>query len=133
MSSYSHMLMRTETVIIFLTASHYFYYEARRSVMASNTILLVDDEIIRNTLSELLANKSIRLTAAASVVAALRLIKLEILRCAPKRSTYTRSGYGLTVVTAMRHSHPKAGTVLLSSFTEIEATALAILGQADAI
>jgi YesN/AraC family two-component response regulator len=43
------------------------------------------------------------------------------------------AGDGLTVVSAMRHSNPKAVTILLTSFPEMEAAAHAILLQADAI
>jgi YesN/AraC family two-component response regulator len=43
------------------------------------------------------------------------------------------AGDGLTVVSAMRHANPKAVTMLLSSFPEMEAAAHAILAQADDI
>ena len=43
------------------------------------------------------------------------------------------AGDGLTVVSAMRHANPKAVTMLLTSFPEMEAAANAILLQADEI
>jgi CheY-like chemotaxis protein len=43
------------------------------------------------------------------------------------------AGDGLTVVSAMRHANPKAVTILLSAFPEMNAAAHAILLQADEI
>jgi YesN/AraC family two-component response regulator len=43
------------------------------------------------------------------------------------------AGDGLTVVSAMRHANPKAVTILLSAFPEMDAAAHAILLQADEI
>ena len=42
-------------------------------------------------------------------------------------------GDGLTVVSAMRHANPKAVTILLSAFPEMDAAAQAILLQTDQI
>jgi CheY-like chemotaxis protein len=102
--------------------------------MAAATILLVDDdEVIRNTMSELLAHRGFKVTAAASVVEALGLINSEVYDVLLSDLNMPGAGDGLTVVTAMRHSNPKAVTMLLSSFPEMEAAAHAILAQADAI
>ena len=43
------------------------------------------------------------------------------------------AGDGLTVVSAMRHKNPKAVTLLLSAFPEMNAAAQAILRQTDEI
>jgi CheY-like chemotaxis protein len=43
------------------------------------------------------------------------------------------AGDGLTVVSAMRHSNPKAITMLLSAFPEMDAAARAILKQTDQV
>src|ERR1700688_2793907 len=43
------------------------------------------------------------------------------------------AGDGLTVVSAMRHSNPRAVTLLLSAFPEMTAAAAAILQQTDEV
>jgi CheY-like chemotaxis protein len=102
--------------------------------MTATTILMVDDdEIIRNTMSEIPAHKGFKVTAATSVVEALGLIKPEVYDVLLTDLHMPGAGDGLTVATAMRSSDPKAVTMLLSSFPEMEAAAHAILAQADAI
>jgi CheY-like chemotaxis protein len=102
--------------------------------MAATTILLVDDNaIIRLTLSKLLRDQGFEVTAAGSVVEALTLISSEVYDVLLSDLHMPGAGDGLTVVSAMRHSNPKAVTMLLSAFPEMEAAAHAILLQADAI
>jgi CheY-like chemotaxis protein len=102
--------------------------------MAAGAILLVDDdEIIRYTLSKLLRYKGFAVTAAGSVLEALTLINSGVYDVLLSDLHMPGAGDGLTVVSAMRHSNPKAVTMLLTSFPEMEAAAHAILLQADAI
>ncbi len=101
---------------------------------AACTILLVDDdEIIRHTLSKLLEHKGFAVTAAGSVLEALTLINSGRYDVLLSDLHMPGAGDGLTVVSAMRHSNPKAVTILLTSFPEMEAAARAILLQADDI
>jgi DNA-binding response OmpR family regulator len=102
--------------------------------MASTTVLLVDDdEVIRLTLGKLLAHEGFTVTAAASVLEAFRLINSDVYDVLLSDLHMPAAGDGLTVVSAMRHANPKAVTMLLSSFPEMEAAAHAILLQADDI
>src|SRR3984957_9853087 len=102
--------------------------------MDPGAILLVDDgEIIRYTLSKLLRYKGFAVSAAGSVLEALPLINSEVYDVLLSDLHTPGAGDGLTVVSAMRHSNPKAVTMLLSGFPEMEAAARAILLQADAI
>jgi CheY-like chemotaxis protein len=102
--------------------------------MAAGTILLVDDdEIIRHTLSKLLRHQGFTVTAAGSVLEALTLINSGVYDVLLSDLHMPGAGDGLTVVSAMRHSNPKAVTMLLTSFPEMEAAAHAILLQADSI
>jgi DNA-binding response OmpR family regulator len=102
--------------------------------MAATTILLVDDdEIIRHTLSKLLTHEGFEVTTAASVSEALGLINSDVYDVLLSDLHMPGAGDGLTVVSAMRHANPKAVTMLLSSFPEMEAAAHAILAQADDI
>ena len=102
--------------------------------MAPTTVLLVDDdEIIRHTLSKLLTHEGFEVTTAAGVSEALGLINSDVYDVLLSDLHMPAAGDGLTVVSAMRHANPKAVTMLLSSFPEMEAAAHAILLQADEI
>jgi CheY-like chemotaxis protein len=102
--------------------------------MASTTVLLVDDdEVIRLTLSKLLTLEGFKVTTAACVSEALRVINSNMYDVLLSDLHMPGAGDGLTVVSAMRHANPKAVTMLLSSFPEMEAAAHAILLQADEI
>jgi DNA-binding response OmpR family regulator len=102
--------------------------------MAATTILLVDDDkVLRHTLSKLLTHEGFEVTSAASVSEALGLINSDVYDVLLSDLHMPGAGDGLTVVSAMRHANPKAVTMLLSSFPEMEAAAHAILSQADDI
>jgi CheY-like chemotaxis protein len=102
--------------------------------MASATILLVDDdEIVRFGLAELLEDKGYDVTTAGSVSEALKLISAGSYDVLLSDLHMPGKGDGLTVVSAMRHANPKAVTILLSAFPEMDAAAHAILLQADQI
>lgn len=102
--------------------------------MASATILLVDDdEVLRNTLAIILREHGYYVTTAASVTEALKLISAGSYDVLLSDLHMPGKGDGLTVVSAMRHANPKAVTILLSAFPEMDAAAQAILLQADQI
>jgi CheY-like chemotaxis protein len=98
------------------------------------TILLVDDdETIRTTLCALLEAQGFDITCAASVSEALKFITANTYDVLLSDLHMPGAGDGLTVVSAMRHANPKAVTILLSAFPEMDAAAQAILLQADQI
>jgi CheY-like chemotaxis protein len=102
--------------------------------MAAPAILLVDDdEIVRLTLSTLLIHEGFDVSVAESVTDALSLINSKIFDVLLSDLHMPGAGDGLTVISAMRHANPKAVTMLLSSFPEMEAAAQAILLQVDEI
>jgi YesN/AraC family two-component response regulator len=102
--------------------------------MASTKLLLVDDdEIVRLGLAELLEDKGYEVTTAASVPEALKLITAGSYDVLLSDLHMPGRGDGLTVVSAMRHANPKAITILLSAFPEMDAAAQAILLQTDQI
>jgi CheY-like chemotaxis protein len=102
--------------------------------MARATILLVDDdEIVRFGLAELLEDKGYDVTTAGSVPEALKLITAGSYDVLLSDLHMPGKGDGLTVVSAMRHANPKAITILLSAFPEMDAAAQAILLQTDQI
>jgi DNA-binding response OmpR family regulator len=97
-------------------------------------ILLVDDDnAIRFSLSKILEHHGFNVSSAANVSDALRLISSESFDVLLSDLHMPGLGDGLTVVSAMRHSNPKAVTLLLSAFPQMTAAANAILLQTDEI
>jgi DNA-binding response OmpR family regulator len=102
--------------------------------MALIKILLVDDdEMVRVTLCEILEQNGFAVTSAANVTEALKHISSGTFEVLLSDLHMPGAGDGLTVVSAMRHANPKAVTILLSAFPEMNAAAHAILLQADEI
>ena len=71
-------------------------------------------------------------TSATSVQEALKCINAESIDVLLRDLHMPVAGDGLTVVSAMRHVNPQAGTLLLSAFPQTEAATKAILLQANA-
>lgn len=102
--------------------------------MALTKILLVDDdEVVRFSLGRILEQSGFAVTIAANVTEALKYITSENYDVLLTDLHMPGAGDGLTVVSAMRHANPKAVTMLLSAFPEMDAAAHAILLQADEI
>jgi DNA-binding response OmpR family regulator len=102
--------------------------------MALIKILVVDDdEVVRVALAAMLETYDFEVTMADSVSSALKLISSNPYDVLLSDLHMPGAGDGLTVVSAMRHAHPDAVTMLLSSFPEMDAAAQAILLQADQI
>lgn len=100
----------------------------------TNKVLLVDDdEIIRFSLSKVLEQHGFEVTTAANVTEALKHISAHPYDVLLSDLHMPGAGDGLTVVSAMRHANPKAVTMLLSAFPEMDAAARAILMQTDQI
>jgi YesN/AraC family two-component response regulator len=102
--------------------------------MTLTKILLVDDdEVVRFSLGRILEESGFAVTTAANVTEALKYITSENYEVLLTDLHMPGAGDGLTVVSAMRHANPKAVTMLLSAFPEMDAAAHAILLQADEI
>ena len=102
--------------------------------MVETRILLVDDdEIVRYSLCEILEQDGFAVTTAANVSEALQHISSVVFDVLLTDLHMPGAGDGLTVVSAMRHSNPKAVTMVLSAFPEMGAAARAILQQTDQI
>jgi YesN/AraC family two-component response regulator len=89
--------------------------------------------MIRMTLDELLQQEGFIVTSAANVPDALKLISSNVYDVLLSDLHMPGAGDGLTVVSAMRHANPKAVTMLLSAFPEMDAASHAIMLQADQI
>jgi CheY-like chemotaxis protein len=97
-------------------------------------ILLVDDnDDVRAVFQEGLEAHGFEVVAAASVNEALRLISAEKFDVLLSDLHMPNAGDGFTVVSAMRHAHPKAVTLVLSGYPALQEAMAAILLEADEV
>jgi len=97
-------------------------------------VLLVDDsEPVRESLGKVLEKNNFEVVLAGNVSEALKLISSQSFDVLLSDLHMPNAGDGLTVVSAMRHSNPKAVTMLFSGFPEMKEAASAILMQTDEI
>jgi DNA-binding response OmpR family regulator len=102
--------------------------------MRKNRILLVDDnDDVRAMFQEGLEYHGFEVIPAASVNEALHLISTDNFDVLLSDLHMPDAGDGLTVVSAMRHAHPKAVTLVLSGYPAMQEAMTAILLQADEI
>ena len=97
-------------------------------------VLLVDDnDSVRSTLAQVLEKNNFEVVAARSVNEALTEIGKGPFDVLLTDLHMPGAGDGMTVVSAMRHSHPAAVTLVFSGYPEMQAALSAILLQADEI
>jgi len=96
-------------------------------------LLVDDDEILRDTLTLILQHGRFEVQAAANVNDALKLISTQTFDVLVSDLHMPAAGDGLTVVSAMRNSNPKAVTIIFSAYPEMKRAAAAILAQTDDI
>ena len=102
--------------------------------MLPTKILLVDDdEAVRSMMDEVLRQQGFDVTTAANVSDALKLVSSNVYDVLLSDLHMPGTGDGLTVVSAMRHANPKAVTMILSAFPEMDAASHAIMLQADQV
>ena len=114
-------------------------FEAENAILPHQSptlprVLLVDDdESVRDTLSMVLEHSGFEVSSAPNVNQALALIGSQSFDALVTDLHMPQPGDGLTVVSAMRHSNPKAVTLICSAFPEMQQATAAILKQADEI
>jgi CheY-like chemotaxis protein len=97
-------------------------------------ILLVDDDEDLLTITQLaLEPKGFDVTAASNVTEALRLISSQQFDVLLTDLRMPQAGDGFTVVSAMRRAQPKALTLVLSGFPDVQEAMNAIRKQADEV
>jgi len=99
----------------------------------SRLLLVDDDDDLRETLCMILEQGGFEVRTAANVNEALKLIGAHVFDVLVSDLHMPNEGDGLTVVSAMRHSNPKAVTIIFSAHPEMKAAASAILAQTDDI
>jgi DNA-binding response OmpR family regulator len=102
--------------------------------MTTPRVLVVDDdEAIRVMVQEGLHRDGFEVVAASNVSDALRHIATEKFDVLLSDLHMPLAGDGFTLVSAMRHTHPKALTLVLSGYPALSEAMAAILSQADEI
>ena len=100
----------------------------------SHKVLLVDDDdAVRNMMTVTLEHKGFSVVAAANVPDALKHIATDSFDVLITDLHMPNPGDGFTVITAMRHSQPKALTLLVSGYPDVQSAMAAILLEADEI
>lgn len=101
---------------------------------SSHKVLLVDDDdAVREMMTATLELKGFEVVAARGVADALQHIAAEGFDVLITDLHMPNPGDGFTVITAMRHSQPKALTLLISGFPDVQSAMAAILLEADEI
>jgi DNA-binding response OmpR family regulator len=100
---------------------------------AARILVVEDDASVRLLLQEGLERDGFEVVAASNVSDALRQIATQSFDALLSDLHMPLAGDGFTVVSAMRHTHPKALTMVLSGYPAIEEAMSAIVAQADEI
>jgi DNA-binding response OmpR family regulator len=103
------------------------------STTSKRLLLVDDDESLREILIMTLEHGGFEVRAAANVIEALKLMNSESFDVLLTDLHMPSPGDGLTVVSAMRHTNPKAVTIIFSAYPEMKRAAAAILAQTDDI
>jgi DNA-binding response OmpR family regulator len=103
------------------------------TVLKARILLVDDDDVIRDSLALVLEFGGFEVVPASNVNDALKLIGSQVFDVLLSDLHMPGAGDGLTVVSAMRHSNPRALTIIFSGYPEMKEAAAAILLQADEI
>jgi DNA-binding response OmpR family regulator len=101
--------------------------------MMARVLLAEDDNAVRDMLRVSLERDGFEVVAVASVCEALSRIASETFDVLLSDLHMPLAGDGFTVVSAMRHTHPQAVTLVLSGYPELDEALSAIRLQADEI
>src|SRR5580693_3281332 len=96
-------------------------------------LLAEDDDAVRDMLKAALERDGFEVVAVANVCDALRSIATENFDALLSDLHMPNAGDGFTVVSAMRHTHPQAATLVLSRYPAIDEALAAVRLPADEI
>src|SRR3984957_19073425 len=102
-------------------------------MIAARVLVVEDNEAVCLMLREGLQRDGFEVVAASNVRDALRLIATETFDVLLSDLHMPLAGDGFTVVSAMRHTHPNAVTLVLSGYPELDEALAGIISQADEI
>src|ERR1700683_3581983 len=101
--------------------------------IAHRVLLVDDDDAIREMMTATLEHKGFEVVAAANVTEALKLITTESFDVLITDLHMPNPSDGFAVITAMRHIQPKALTLRVSGYPDVNSAMDAILLEADEI
>jgi DNA-binding response OmpR family regulator len=107
--------------------------DAEQTLSKPRILVVDDDKPNRDSLEMVLRLNGFDVVSAADVNEALRQIGSQAFDVLLTDLHMPAPGDGLTVVSAMRHSHPDAATFIFSGFPEMSAATAAILLQTDQV
>src|ERR1700728_2051386 len=99
----------------------------------ARVLLAEDDDAVRDMWRRSLERDGFEVVGVANVCEALSRIAAESFDVLLSDLHMPLAGDGFTVVSAMRHTHPKALTMVLSGHPAVEEAMSAIVAQADEI
>jgi CheY-like chemotaxis protein len=103
------------------------------SALKPRILVVDDDKANRGSLGMILQLNGFDVVTAADVNEALRQVGSQAFEVLLTDLHMPAPGDGLTVVSAMRHSHPNAATFIFSGYPEMSAATSAILLQTDQV
>jgi DNA-binding response OmpR family regulator len=101
--------------------------------VAHRVLLVDDDDAVRDMMTATLERKGFEVAAAANVTEALRFITIKTFDALITDLHMPNAGDGFSVVTAMRHAHPHALTLLVSGYPDVQSAMAAIALEVDEI
>ena len=101
--------------------------------MTPRVLVVDDDDAVRTMVEAGLERDGFEVVTASNVSDALRHIATEHFDVLLSDLHMPLAGDGFTVVSAMRHTHPKALTLVLSGYPALDEAMAAIISQADEI
>ena len=107
--------------------------EGHTRVNKKRLLLVGDNDDVRAVFQEGLEARGFEVVVAASVNDALRLISTEKFDVLLSDLHMPDAGDGFTVVSAMRHAHPNAVTLVLSGYPALQEAMAAMLLEADEV
>jgi len=96
-------------------------------------LLVDDDDALLEVMRALLELNGFEVVAVGGVTEALKRIATESFQVLITDLHMPNAGDGFTVISAMRHSHPSALTMLLSGYPDVKRAVEAIILEADEI
>lgn len=100
---------------------------------AIRVLMVDDDNMLRDMMSESLRSKGFDVVAVGDTALALQCIATESFDVLVTDLHMPNPGDGFTVISAMRHSQPDALTMLLSGYPDLKSAMEAIVGEVDEI
>jgi DNA-binding response OmpR family regulator len=133
MCNFGQSELTTSAIVFDDLEKHNASQGGERSGSMPRVLLAEDEDAVRDMLRATLERDGFEVVAVANVRDALRYIATENFDALLSDLHMPHAGDGFTVVSAMRHTHPQAVTLVLSGYPAIDEALSAIRLQADEV